>query len=258
MAKKDKRDKIEKNGDEESLGSKLLSGLFVILIIAVWLVILGALIKLDVGGFGSGVLRPVLKDVPVINKILPKPSEQELEKEAQEAAENDGSQIATLSQAKEMIEKLKEENEKLSEKNKKLKEENKDLSSEVNRLKVFEENQTAFQNEKEQFYNEIVYGENAPDADTYRKWYESIDAANAESIYRQVLLNDSVDSKLKDLAKTYENMKPKQAAAALEKLGDNLDAVAEILSAMKADSRAKVMDQMDSDFCALVTKKLKP
>ena len=33
--------------------------------------ILCLLIKLDVGGFGSGVLAPVLKDVPVINKILP-------------------------------------------------------------------------------------------------------------------------------------------------------------------------------------------
>ena len=29
------------------------------------------LIKLDVGGFGSGVLAPVIKDVPYLNKILP-------------------------------------------------------------------------------------------------------------------------------------------------------------------------------------------
>ena len=33
--------------------------------------ILCLLIKLDVGGFGSGVLAPAFKDVPVINKILP-------------------------------------------------------------------------------------------------------------------------------------------------------------------------------------------
>ena len=41
------------------------------LIVIVWIAILCLLIKLDVGGFGSGVLAPVLKDVPIVNKILP-------------------------------------------------------------------------------------------------------------------------------------------------------------------------------------------
>ena len=41
------------------------------IIVVIWLAILALLIKLDVGGFGSTVLRPVLKDIPVINKILP-------------------------------------------------------------------------------------------------------------------------------------------------------------------------------------------
>ncbi|NLG04416.1 MAG: hypothetical protein GX567_11410, partial [Clostridia bacterium] len=33
-------------------------------IVVIWLAILGFLIKLDVGGFGSSVLAPVLRDVP--------------------------------------------------------------------------------------------------------------------------------------------------------------------------------------------------
>ena len=86
----------------------------------------------------------------------------------------------------------------------------------------------------------------------------SIDAAHAESIYRQLLLADSADSELKDVAKTYENMKPADAAEVLEKMGDNLDTVAEILKAMKADSRAKIMNEMDPAFAANVTKKLLP
>ena len=45
--------------------------LVTLIIVVVWLAILALLIKLDVGGFGSGVLRPVLQNVPVINKILP-------------------------------------------------------------------------------------------------------------------------------------------------------------------------------------------
>lgn len=50
-------------------GNKPLSILITALIILIWLGIFVALIKLDVGGFGSKVLTPVLKDVPVINKI---------------------------------------------------------------------------------------------------------------------------------------------------------------------------------------------
>lgn len=254
MAKKHRKERIEKDG--EGIGSKILSAFFVLLIILVWLIIIIALIKLDIGGFGSSVLRPILKDVPIINMILPEPSEEELAKEAEEeGAEN---QIATLSQAREMIAQLEAENEKLSNNNKTLKEEKSDLEKQIERLKVFEEAQNEFQLEKEEFYNEIVYGENAPDADTYIEWYESIDAAHAESIYRQLLLNESADSELRDLAKTYENMKAADAAEVLEKMGDNLDMVAEILKAMKADSRAKIMNEMDPDFAANVTKKLMP
>lgn len=254
MAKKDKNNTADY--DEESLGSRILSGVFVILIVVVWLAIIVALIKFDIGGFGSGVLRPVLKNVPVVNKILPTPSEEELAKEAEESGQEDT--VATLSQAKEMIAQLQAENEKLNSSNKSLQEENADLAKQVERLKVFEESQNAFQAQKEEFYNEIVYGQNAPDADTYREWYESIDAAYAETIYRQVISNQSANSDLKDLAKTYENMKPAEAAAVLEKMSDNLDTVAEILKAMKADSRAKVMDQMDPAFAANITKKLMP
>lgn len=254
MAKKKEKESIVKDG--EGIGSKILSVFFVFLIILVWLIIIIALIKFDVGGFGSSILRPMLKDVPVINLILPEPSEEELAKEAEEEGEEN--QIATLSQAKEMIAMLEEENKNLSHNNKLLKEEKVDLQKQIERLQVFEDAQNEFQMQKEKFYNEIVYGENAPDADTYIEWYESIDAAYAESIYRQLLLNESADSDLKDLAKTYENMKPADAAEVLEKMWDDLDTVAEILKAMKAENRAKIMNEMDPNFAANITKKLMP
>lgn len=254
MARKERKEK--NNPDEENIGGKILSVFFVVLIVLVWLAILVALIKFDVGGFGSSVLRPILKDVPVVNKILPAASKEEEEQEAEE--QSDKNQIATLSQAKDMIAQLEEENSELTQNNKDLKEQNADLTSQVERLKVFEDNQNAFQQEKEEFYNEIVYGNNAPDADTYIKWYESIDAANAEAIYRQVIASQQSDSEMKDLAKTYENMKPSEAAAVLQKMNNDLDTVAAILSAMKADARAKIMDEMDASFAANVTKKLMP
>ena len=76
MAKKD--DKVI---DGESKGSKLVTALIALAIVAIWLIVFGCLIKFDVGGIGSKILYPVLKDVPVVNKILPTPSEEEQARE---------------------------------------------------------------------------------------------------------------------------------------------------------------------------------
>ena len=76
--KLEKKKRKQKNpddldGDEETVGGKILVFFVTIIIILIWLAIFAMLIKLDVGGFGSGVLAPVIKDVPYLNKILPDP-----------------------------------------------------------------------------------------------------------------------------------------------------------------------------------------
>ena len=72
MAKKD-RDNAEQ--DEKKGG--LLTVIIVLVIIAIWIAIFALLVHLDVGGLGTS-LRPMLKDIPVINKILPPVSDEEL------------------------------------------------------------------------------------------------------------------------------------------------------------------------------------
>lgn len=57
------------------------------------------LVKLDVGGFGSSVLYPVLKDVPVLNKILPNVSDNSL-------SSNSGDTYSTLQEAIDRINEL--------------------------------------------------------------------------------------------------------------------------------------------------------
>ena len=82
MAKKKKSEDeldLEKNDDEEK-GNGFVSFLLALVIIVVWLVIFALLIKMDVGGIGS-MLRPVLKNVPVVNKVLPEMSDEELMEE---------------------------------------------------------------------------------------------------------------------------------------------------------------------------------
>lgn len=237
--------------DEEKAGGKLLSAVLIFMIIIVWLAAMVILIKLDVGHFGSRILRPVLKDVPVINMILPAASDDEAANETSLPYKNLAEALAQIDALNATVaadqEKIQSMTEQIQEKD-----------NEIVRLKGFEDDQERFVQLKNEFYNEVVYGNSAPDADTYIKWYESIDAANAESIYRQLISSQQSDSEMKDLAKTYENMKPAEAAAVLEKMSNDLDTVASILSAMKADARAKVMDEMDPAFAANVTKKLIP
>ena len=67
---KEKNKNAEENEETEG-GNKVVLVLVTLLIIVIWLGIIALLIKADVGGFGSSVLQPILKDVPVINKILP-------------------------------------------------------------------------------------------------------------------------------------------------------------------------------------------
>ena len=58
-------EKQESEMEPEEAGG--FSGALVTLfIVCIWIAIICLLIKLDVGGFGSSILYPVLKDVPVV------------------------------------------------------------------------------------------------------------------------------------------------------------------------------------------------
>ena len=99
MAKVDEYEVME---SEEKEGSKIVTVLVILFIILIWLAILVLCIKWDVGGFGSEVLQPVLKDVPVLNKILPKV-------EGEELIQDDQYPYATLSEAVSRIKELETE-----------------------------------------------------------------------------------------------------------------------------------------------------
>lgn len=237
--------------NEEKAGAKLLSVVIIFLIVVVWLAAMIILIKLDVGHFGSQVLRPILKDVPVVKLILPAASDEEA------AAESD-LPYKTLAEALERLEALETinaENEALIQSQQ---EELIEKDNEIARLRVFEDEQEEFNKLKNDFYNEVVYGNSAPDADTYTRWYESIDAEAAEEIYRQVIAQDKADSDIKELANTYAEMDPASAAKVLQTMGGDLDAVAKILDNMTSSDKADILENMDPEFAANITKKLMP
>lgn len=236
---------------EEDEGSGASIALIIVFIVIIWLAILALLVKLDIGGFGSGVLYPLLKDVPVLNLILPDNVEEE------EAVEN--SEYDTLADAVVEINRLKRENEEL--KNIAGKDNSEEIEAyreEIKRLQTFEDSQVEFQKLKTEFYEEVVFSENAPKIEEYKKYYEQIDPENAEYLYKQVVSQMETDKEMSEYVKAYSDMKPKQAAAIFEMMTDNLDLVAKILKQMDATTRGKILGVMDSEIASQLTKIMDP
>ena len=242
---------MAKQKKEKTGGMKGTGVLIIILIIISWLSIMALLIKCDVGGFGSGVLRPVLKDVPVIKWILPDASDEEV------AKENDYP-YDTLEEALTAVALLDQANASKEAEIAALTDKNSELAAEVARLSAIESEMETFEEEKNKFYNEIVYGEMAPDTDTYIEWYNQLDAEHAEAIYREIVEAKQADEEIVELAKTYASMDAKKAASILESMKTDMDTVALILNNMGTEARGKILAEMDPDFAAAITKKLLP
>ena len=223
-----------------------------ILIVALWLAVICVIIKLDIGGFGSSVLTPVLKDVPVINKILPGTSLTETNN-----PENYGG-YTNLKDAVEYIRKLELELEQAQISLKGKEEELNKLKAEVIRLQEFEQKQVEFQRIRTEFYEEVIYAEKGPGAEEYRKYYEEMDPTTAEYIYKQVIIQLQETKEIQDYASAYSQMKPKQAAGIFEEMTDNLELVARILKTMNAEARGSILGVMDTEVAARLTKIMDP
>ena len=247
---KEKNKNAEENEETEG-GNKVVLVLVTLLIIVIWLGIIALLIKADVGGFGSSVLQPILKDVPVINKILPASDEIV-------STESESGQYSNVGDA---VEQIKELEKQLDAANSQVAEDSQtidDLNSQVADLSTYKEDQAAFEEEKQKYYEEVVFSDKAPDIKEYKAYYESIDSENAEVLYKQVVQQLQDDQKVTDYANTYASMKPKEAAAIFDSMTDNFDLVAKILGAMDSDSRANILGAMNSDNAAKITKIMNP
>lgn len=221
-------------------------------IVAVWIAILCVLIKLDVGSVGSNILKPILKDVPVVNKILPG------EKRRDEEEEDEYSIYTDVEEAVDQIKRLEQELQIAQEQNLAYANEISELKEENSRLRNFEDDQLKFEGMKEEFYREVVYAENGPGVEAFQKYYEAIDPESAEYLYQMTIQEAAADKELSDYVATYSSMKAKEAAAVFDTMTSDLDLVAKILKAMTADDRAKILEKMDSENAARLTKMMDP
>lgn len=234
--------------DENSGGSMLGAIIITLVLVVVWVAIFCLIVKLDIADIGTNVFAPLLKDIPVICKILPKDSVTE----TNEPESYYG--YTSLADAVDRIKLLETELNDTKAENDINKEQIDALTTEVNRLKTFESNQMEFERVKNQFYEEVVYSEKGPGPEDFARYYESIDPETAEFIYRQVVVEEHVDDDVKDMAMAYAAMKPKQAAEKFEAMTDNLQLAAKILGAMNTDDRGKIMGVMDATVAANITK----
>ena len=254
LAKKE----AKKNGtadefEEESGGGKAAVVFVTLMIIVIWIAILAVLIHFDVGGFGSTVMQPILKDVPYVNKILPKTEEEETK-----TKEDSKYPYKTVDEAVAYIKELEKELADAKESNSENDAYVADLEAQAAQWKEYKDNEQKFEEEKAKFYKEVVFSDQAPDINEYKKYYESIDPQNAENLYKQVVEQQEKDDDMSDYVKAYSQMKPKQAAAIFDTMTDNLELVAKILSAMKADARGDMLGNMKTDTAAKVTKPMEP
>ena len=254
LAKKE----AKKNGtadefEEESGGGKAAVVFVTLMIIVIWIAILAVLIHFDVGGFGSTVMQPILKDVPYVNKILPKTEEEETK-----TKEDSKYPYKTVDEAVAYIKELEKELADAKESNSENDAYVADLEAQAAQGKEYKDNEQKFEEEKAKFYKEVVFSDQAPDINEYKKYYESIDPQNAENLYKQVVEQQEKDDDMSDYVKAYSQMKPKQAAAIFDTMTDNLQLVADILDSMDAQSRANILGKMDAATAAKVTAIMEP
>ena len=232
--------------------NKALSAIIIALIILIWLGIFIVLIKLDVGGFGSKVLAPVLKDVPVINKILPEASDEDVSEEIP---------YKSLAEAASYIKELEQELAGYQELENNKDTQISDLQAEVNRLKQFEEQQKAFEELRAKFYEEVVFGEKAIDVENYIEYYQSIDKENADLLYLRAIEKYAYSQEVQERAKYYSSMKPAKAAQIFVEMTGDLDIVVALLNSMSAENSGAIISAigaLDSVLAAKITKLVMP
>lgn len=245
-AKEMEEAEAELNGDiHGGLGSFLL----ILLIILVWLLLMAIMIKFNILGLGD-TLTPALKDIPYIKNLLPGAQTVQMnnsgEDSSQVAADN-SDYVASLEQELSRQLALNASYAATIDK----------LNAEVARLEPFEEEQAEFDKQRQQFYQDIVYNDNAPDASAYASYYAMIAPEEAAEIYEQIASDEISDEEVKVYAATFTAMKPKEAAAIFNNMS-NITLVARILQQMGSDDRAKIMGKLDTEVAEKVTELLEP
>lgn len=237
---------------EDEPKSRIASIIITILIVLIWLGIFAVIVKADIGGFGSTVMAPILKDVPVLNKILPEGSVDKSDSDYQ---------YKSMADAVDYIKQLESELATYQQSDTDKTNQIADLQAENERLKAFEDAQTQFEQQKQQYYDEVVFGDSAISYDNYVKYYQEISPDSAERLYKEAMDKYAYDQTYTERAKMYSSMDPAEAAAIFCEMTGDMDIVVGILNSMSATNSSAIMNEiakLDSVYAAKLTKLLLP
>ena len=267
--KKPKKEKKKKNEiasaeeEKDGIGGKIVLVFVTLLILLIWLAIIAVLIKADIGGFGSTVMYPIFKDVPYVNKILPDVSSGDPE-------ENEKYTFDSIEEAVDYIKDLDKQLQAAKSQHEADSKDISDLEAQVKELKKYKEEQEAFEKLKTDFYNDVLYytsdeyvlynEDTLKVLEAYRKYFEEIEPAKAEGLYKQVITQLENAEDYDDYVNKYANMPPKKAAAIFNEAesAEDMQLVADILNHMKVQNAADILAQMDAGIAFKLTYLLKP
>jgi flagellar motility protein MotE (MotC chaperone) len=234
--------------EKKKSSGKLITILVILGILLAWIILFIVLIRSDVGGIGTS-LRPALKEIPVVNWILPPVSDEQI-------AWEENYPYQDITEAVEVIKQLELQIDSLSSERDTYSTQIAELSAEVERLKVFEEQQAAFEERVKAFDKNVVFNDKAPSIEEYQAYYEAINPTTAEEIYRLVLEQLQYDETILEKAKILKTMKPSQAAAVLQEMTADIEWASKVLLSMKSEECAAILDKMDQLYVAKIFRKM--
>lgn len=213
--------------------------------------------KNNINGFADTV-RPWIKNHPILKLALPKEPEpidpddpkyltqKELLKKYEEYRAKVRSLNESLEKANREIERMEKESLSASDAEAMLKENQAVLDA-------IKQEQEALQADKEIISEMIANG----DREGFRQYFEKVEKAVAEAIYKEIIEKTVIDEEMVRLAKPMAEMEPRRAAGVLTELfSSDSEAALDIIEGLKADALALILENMDAKVAAEIVGKL--
>lgn len=232
MQKKQMQEELDELNGRTAKG-KAMCALICVAVIALLLGGMVAMVKLDVGGFASTTLAPVIADVPVIRSILPKDLQKKTageiaaeEQAAQQAAQTDtASNAQTDTTATEQV------------------------TSDTQTTSDTQAADTQVADTQTTDTQSQANGQNTAgtqlQANAQNNTEDTPSTEDAQAIS---------DAALKDYVDTYTNMKPKDAATVFDTMmPDEMLLITKILKEMNPSQRSAILAKMDAQNASDIT-----
>ncbi len=224
---------------EKGFIGRVLPGFIVLLLIAG----IAAALWFNIFNLRNKYLLPTLQKIPIVNNVIPVPSE-------------DGTEVtASRNELLTQIEDLQNQLKKSQDEVKALNEKNALFAEQITSLKAIESQQLKFKEDKAAFDKLVAEGN--PQA--YVNYYEQISPENSQQLYNDAKVKSTNEKDLKNYIATYQAMDEAAAAAMLEELmTTDSELVVLILRGVDSKKSAEILAGMDPVNSASITKQMFP